>query len=230
MLKEIRDFLQDKGDLSFSLLLPVITFALIYGAFGGSLQFNGTAYIVNEDNGGKYSTLLIERLDEYQGLKVQMLSAADADAKLDRSAIFMAVFIPQDFSTKLTSGQPAHITFKQRGNGSTEGQIVASLVQGAAEGISKYLQVLNNVKSDLALQGIDASGPQIEVYVQQLLSQEQNSPAVSVVNTTVGSSPDPVNQFLPGIITMYVLFAVNLTAQALVDGRKGRSTGCWLHA
>ena len=53
MLREVRDFLQDKGDLSFSLLLPVLTFALIYGAFSGNLQFNGNAYIVNEDAGGK---------------------------------------------------------------------------------------------------------------------------------------------------------------------------------
>ena len=35
MLKEIRDFFQDKGDLSFSLLLPILIFALMYGAFGG---------------------------------------------------------------------------------------------------------------------------------------------------------------------------------------------------
>ena len=62
MLKEVRDFLQDKGDLSFSLVLPILIFALMYGAFGSNLQFNGTAYIVNEDPGGQYSTLLIQRL------------------------------------------------------------------------------------------------------------------------------------------------------------------------
>ena len=220
MLKEVRDFLQDRGDLSFSLLLPVITFALIYGAFSGNLQFNGTAYIVNEDNGGKYSALLLQRLDSYKGLKIQTLSADDADGKLNRSAIFLAVFIPQDFSAKLTAGQSAQIVFKERGNGSTDGQIVASLVQGVATGISQDLQVLNNVKSDMALQGKDISEQQIEVTVQQLLAQEVSSPSVAVVETTVGSSPDPVNQFLPGIITMYVLFAVNLTAQALVDERR----------
>ena len=34
-LREIKSYLQDRGDLAFSLLLPVVTFALIYGAFGG---------------------------------------------------------------------------------------------------------------------------------------------------------------------------------------------------
>jgi len=220
MLKEIRDFLQDKGDLSFSLLLPVITFALIYGAFGGSTQFNGTAYIVNEDGGGKYSTMLIDRLDDYKGLQIKMLSADEADAKLVRSAIYLAVIIPPDFSADLSAGQPVQIIFKQRGNGGTEGQIVTSLVQGAAEGISNDLQVLNNVRSDLALLGKDNTGPMIDATVQQILSQEQSSPSVMIVDTTVGSSPDPINQFLPGILTMYVLFAVNLTAEALVNERK----------
>ena len=43
---------------------------------------------------------------------------------------------------------------------------------------------------------------------------------MAVSETAIGSSPDPVNQFLPGIMTMFVLFAVNLTAQALVDERR----------
>ena len=37
---------------------------------------------------------------------------------------------------------------------------------------------------------------------------------------TVGASPDPVKQFLPGIITMFVLFAITLTASALVEERR----------
>ena len=83
-LKEIRDFLRDRGDLAFSLLLPIIIFALIYGAFGGSSQFNGTAYIANEDPGGKYSAQLIQRLKSYKGLTVQQLSAADGGGGIRR--------------------------------------------------------------------------------------------------------------------------------------------------
>ena len=55
-LREVRTYLQDKADLAFSLLLPVATFALIYGAFGGTGLFHGTASVVNEDPGGVYST------------------------------------------------------------------------------------------------------------------------------------------------------------------------------
>jgi ABC-type Na+ efflux pump permease subunit len=120
-LKETRDFFQDKGDLIFSLVLPVLIFGLMYGAFGNQLQFNGTVYIVNQDSAGHYSQELVGQLGSYKGLTIKILDSADADSRLARSNIQMAVFIPSDFSQKLESGQPSQILFKQRGNGSTEG-------------------------------------------------------------------------------------------------------------
>jgi len=52
-LLQVRIYLRDKAELAFSLLLPIAIFALSYGAFG-ELQFRGTAYVVNEDQGGAY--------------------------------------------------------------------------------------------------------------------------------------------------------------------------------
>jgi ABC-2 type transport system permease protein len=218
MLKEVRDFLRDKGDLAFALLLPIIIFALMYGAFGGNLQFNGTAYVVNEDQGGKYSIELIQRLEKNKGLAVKLISAADADSKLSRAAILSAAFIPAGFSEKLSNNQPVQIVFKQRGNGGTEGQIVNSLLQGAAQSIQQNLRAQNQVKFDLANTNI--SPQQIEITVQKYLNLDEISPSVAIDEVAVGSSPDPINQFLPGIMTMFVLFAVNLTAETLVDERK----------
>ncbi len=218
MAKEVRDFLRDKGDLAFSILLPVLIFALIYGAFGGSLQFNGTAYVVNQDKGGQYSTQLIDRLKGYRGLTVQQLSAEDANARLSRAAILMAVFIPPDFSARLSSNQTVAITIKERGNGGTEGQIVTSLVQGAAAGVQQGIVVLNAVQSYLADRGVS---PQlVALTVKQVTAEEESSPSVTVKETLVGSKPDPINQFMPGILTMFVLFAINLTAQSFVDERR----------
>jgi ABC-2 type transport system permease protein len=218
MLKEVRDFLLDKGDLSFSLVLPVLIFGLMYGAFGGQSQFNGTAYIVNEDAEGRYSQLLIDRLASYKGLTIESLTVSDADSRLARSNIQMAVFIPADFSTQLINGLSAQIVFKQRGNGGTEGQIVANLVRGAAAGINQELQLQKQVTSDLSGTGIGVQ--QIETGLQIALKQEAAEPAVMIRENTLGSQPDPVSQFLPGIMTMFVLFAVNLTAQSLVEERR----------
>ncbi|MBN1190457.1 MAG: ABC transporter permease [Dehalococcoidales bacterium] len=217
-LKEVRDFLRDKGDLSFSLILPIAIFALIVGAFGGSFQFNGTAYIVNQDHAGRYSKLLIEKLGKYEGLTVEELTPQDAESRLLHSDILLAVYIPPDFSQNLEAVQPVQIVFKQRGNGGTEGQIVANLVKGAAEGIGQDLLVKDSVKNSLA--NSMAGEHEIELIVEKFIEREEAHPVVSVTETDIGSSPDPVNQFLPGIMTMFVLFAINMTAQALVEERR----------
>jgi ABC-2 type transport system permease protein len=217
-LREVRTYLQDKADLSFSLLLPIAIFALMYGAFGGQSQFHGTASIVNEDPGGKYSTLLLDRLRQSGDLDVQLLSPADADAKLEKAILLMVVYIPSDFSTRVTSGQSTQLVFKQRGNGGNEGQIVASLMRGVVEEIANEVRVQDVVANTLAGQNISAG--HIEVTVEKFIEKQQESPIVMVTEDALGTSPDPVDQFLPGIITMFVLFAITLTARAIVEERR----------
>lgn len=216
-LREVRSYLQDKADLAFSLLLPIAIFALMYGAFGGQSLFHGTAYIVNEDQGGSYATTLLDRLGKLGDLDIEMLAASEADDKLDRSDLLMVVLIPKGFSDKLAAGQAAPLVFKQRGNGGQEGQIVASLVRGVAQEISQELQAQSQVKT--ALSG--ALPPaRIKTVVQKFLNRERENPLVGVKEDTLGVKPDVVKQFLPGIITMFVLFAITLTAQTLVDERR----------
>jgi len=216
--REVRSYLQDRADLAFGLLLPIIIFALMYGAFGGQSMFHGTAHIVNEDGGGKHSEKLLERLKELKNLDIEYLSSSEADTKLKRSDLLMVFYIPEDFSDKLASGEKAQLIFKQRGNGGQEGQIVASLIRGVAEEINQEFQIKKQVEK--ALSQSDISKNQIETVTENFLEREREHPIVGVVKETVGDEPDPVNQFLPGIITMFVLFSITLTAQALVDERK----------
>jgi len=217
-IHEVRIYLQDKGDLAFSLLLPVVTFALMYGAFGGQTTFNGTAHVVNQDPAGSYSARLVEELGELDGVDVELLSAADADRKLERSDLLMVVYIPEGFSDKLAAGEQTELLFRQRGNGGQEGQIVAALARGVAERMNQEFSVLGQTSSSLAGKGIPQED--IEATTRELLAREQEQPLVAVTHETVGSSPDLVNQFLPGIVTMYVLFAITLGAQAIVQERR----------
>ena len=107
-LNEVRLYLQDKGDLAFGLLLPILTFALMFGAFGGETMYKATATVVDED-GGIYSQQLIEKLDAVDGVSIDLLSAEDADARLERSDILIALFIPSGFSDTLASGGQAEL-------------------------------------------------------------------------------------------------------------------------
>lgn len=217
-LLEVRSYLRDRGDLAFSLLLPIAIFALMYGAFGGQTQFHGTANVVNEDQGGTYSTLFLQRLDTSQSLEVKLHTQVEAETGLDSSDLLLVIYIPEDFSEKLAAGQNAQLVFRQRGNGGTEGQIVASIARGVAEGISQDIQVKNQVATTLV--GRNISPARIETTVQKFLDRERESPTVGVEEKTVGVKPDLARQFLPGVITMFVLFAVTLTGRAVVEERK----------
>jgi len=217
-LREVRTYLQDKTDLAFSLLLPIAIFALMYGAFGGQSMFHGTSYVVNEDEEGSYSILLLEQLGEMENLDVELLSRTDAKIKLDKSDLLLVLYIPKGFSAKLVSGETTQLTFKQRGNGGQEGQIVASIIRGVAEEMNQEFQVYDQVSR--ALEGKNIPQDRIGITVDKFLDRERQHPIVGVREETVGSSPDPVNQFLPGIVTMFVLFAVTLTARAIVEERR----------
>ncbi len=216
-LREIKSYLQDRGDLAFSLLLPVVTFALIYGAFGGQNLFHGTANIVNEDN-GPFAQSLLNTLEHNNSLTVKILKASDAEVKLGRSDIIQLMVIPADFSSKLAAGQPAQITFKQRGNGGQEGQIVYSIENAAISDLNMGFQVQAVVSQ--ALDGTGISTSVIFNTVQQAVATEKTSPSVSIREDLTGSLPDPVGQFLPGIITMYVLFSITIGARAFAEEKR----------
>jgi ABC-2 type transport system permease protein len=217
-LKEVRSYLRDKGDLAFSLLLPIVLFALMYFAFGGTSLFHGTAHIVNEDEGGEYSTIFLERLGEIDNLDVELYTAEDADKKLEDSNLLMVIYIPADFSSNLAAGESAPLIFKQRGNGGDEGQIVASIVRGVAEQMNQEFQVYSQVNSALA--EYDVPPERINIVTRKYLDGERTNPVIGVNEQTVGSSPDPVKIFLPGVVTMFVLFAITISARAIVEERR----------
>jgi ABC-2 type transport system permease protein len=216
-LNEVRLYLQDKSDLAFSLLLPIVTFALIYGAFGGQTLFKATASVVNEDN-GIYSTQLIEQLDKVNGINIELLTLDQAKAKLDSSDLLLVLDIPAGFSETLAAGGKAQLIFLQRGNGGMGGQILASIIRGITEEMNKAFQVNSQVKSNL--QGTGITEDRIDVTVTQLLAEERQKPTVGVTEEVVGGSADVVNQYLPGIVTMYVLFALILGTQVIVEERR----------
>ena len=216
-LNEVKLYLQDKGDLAFSLLLPIVTFALIYGAFGGQTMFETTAYVVDEDEGA-YSSIFLEQLEAVKGVDVELITTSQADTKLERSDVLLVLYIPGGFSEALTSGDRAQLVFRQRGNGGQEGQIVASMVRGVAEEMNQEFQVHRQVSD--SLQGKGIAEDRIEVVVHEFLDKERRQPVVGVVEETLGGSPDFVNQFLPGIVTMYVLFAIAMAARVIVEERR----------
>ena len=216
---ELKRYLVNPGELSFSIALPIVLFALMYGAFGGETSFHATADVVNLDT-GEYGGRLIERLDALGEITVRERTQEDADSALERSAILTAVVIPAGFSAALEAGEPTSLLFKQRGYGGDTGQIVASIVQGVASGMGGEMQ--SRRLAHEALAGSNVSAAQIDAEFDRLLAESRLTPPVGVEVRALSESGDAdiLNRLMPGVTVMFLMFAVTMGAQSLVEERR----------
>ena len=214
---ELKRFGADRGALAFSIALPIALFALMYGVFGGGTSFSATASMVDLD-GGPVAARLLDRISAVDGLTVEMLTEAEADSALDRSRILTAVVIPADFSGKLEAGDPASVLFKRRGSGGETGQIVSQIVQGAAQDIAAEFEVRELVRTQLNGKGIPEA--QIEQSVRALMDEARTAPAVTVERRTVGEEEDPLDRLIPGVLTMFLMFAATMSAASIIVERR----------
>ena len=232
-LLELKLFLNNRAELAFSIALPILLFALMYGALSSDSEVFTPASVVDLD-GGIHARELVARLDSLPEVEVEERTEADADAVLDRSAILFAVVIPDGFSDALEAGEPTPLLFRQRGNGGDTGQIVAAIVRGIAHDMASGARVRHYTQQALA--GADVSSERIEAEVEAQLASLRASPSVAVEvrrPTDAGrphpnpppegegtSSDDLFARLLPGLIVMFVMFSVTLAAQAMVEDRR----------
>ena len=218
-LIELKRYLVNKGELGFSLALPVVLFALMYGAFGGEESFHATAHVVDLDQ-GTHARTLIDRLDAMEEITVRERTLNDANDALDRSAILTAVVIPAGFTAGIDGGEPVSVKLKRRGNGGDTGQIVAAIVQVTAREVGSEVRIRRTVSD--ALDGTDVPQSEIDAAVARLLAESRDRPNVGVeIRETGGEdSAEPTDRLVPGLLVMFLMFAVTLGANALVEERK----------
>ena len=222
-LLELKLFLNNRAELAFSIALPVLLFALMYGALSNDSEVFTPASVVDLD-GGAHARELVRRLDSLAAVEVEERTEADADAALDRSAILFAVVIPDGFSEALEGGETAPLVFRQRGNGGDTGQIVAAIVRGIARDMATDARV--RVQTQRALADSGVSPERIEAEVRTQLRAMRRSPPVGVQVRRPGQKPDDESEdslfsrLLPGLIVMFVMFSVTLAAQAMVEDRR----------
>ena len=214
---ELKRFGADRGALAFGIALPIALFALMYGVFGGGASFSATANMVDLD-GGPVAAELIDRISAVDGLTVEMLTEAEADKALDRSHILTAVFIPTGFSERLEAGEPASVLFKRRGSGGETGQIVSQIVQGVTQDIAAEFEIRELVRSQLDGRGVPEA--QIAATVGALMEQASAAPAIAVESRAVGEEEDALDRLIPGVLTMFLMFAATISAASIIVERK----------
>ncbi len=216
---ELKRYIADRLSLAFGILLPIVLFALMYGAFGGEETFNATAHVADLDRGAM-SEALIDRIAEVKGLDVKLYSEQEIDDALDRSAVVYAAIIPPDFTENLEAGRPTEIAFRRRGSGGDEGQIVASIIRGVAQDIASESYVRSVVNDVVKDSEVPQSAADLAVDEAKRISV--TAPPLTVRAEVVGGDEDDyaVNRVMPGILVMILLLAVMLSAQALVEERR----------
>ena len=216
---ELKRYIADRLSLAFGILLPIVLFALMYGAFGEEETFNATAHVADLDQGAM-SQALLERLEQVDGLDVKLYTEREINDALDSSAVVYAAIIPTDFTENLEAGKPTGITFRRRGSGGDEGQIVASIIRGVAQDISSESYVRAIVSE--AAKGADVPRSAVDSAVDEAKRITAATPPVIVRAEVIGGEEDDfaVKRVMPGILVMILLLAVMLSAQALVEERR----------
>ena len=219
-LIELKLFLSNRAELAFSIALPILLFALMYGALSSETEVFTPASVVDLD-GGPQARELVARLDSLAEVEVEERTEADAEAALDRSAILFAVVIPEGFSE---AGETAPLVFRQRGNGGDTGQIVSAVVRGVARDMATESRMAHQVREALADSGTPPERVEAEIRAQ--MEALRTDPAVVVEVRRPGQEADEestnglFSRLLPGLIVMFVMFSVTLAAQAIVEERR----------
>jgi ABC-2 type transport system permease protein len=218
--KELKVFFQDPQALFFAFALPLVLILLMVAVFGGQSRFNANAYVVNLDRGGTAGADLAARLSALPGLTVKLVSEEEATRRLADADINNVVFIPVDFTARLTAGETPRLLVRQRGLGGTEGQIVNSFAAGLAREIAGEYLVSRQVGQALASMGRPLPEAEVKAKVGSLFAVAKADPPVRVEERAVGARSEPAAIFLPGIVTMYTLFSVSLSSVAIVEERR----------
>ena len=161
---------------------------------------------------------LASRLEDVDGLTVKSISEEKATSGLDRANILTAIVIPAGFTANLESGEPTSLVFRQRGAGGGEGQIVEAIARGVAQDLAGEYQVRRLVQTALGDTGPPSQ--RVRDVVGRLVSDRVEPPVGVESRTLGGDSEDLVDRLFPGILTMFLMFAVTLAAASLVLERQ----------
>lgn len=212
---ELRRFVADRGDLTLSLILPIAIYALMIGAFGGGSSFNATAFVVNLDDGAMGAEL-ITRVEQVDGVRVKVLEADDAARRLEAASVVNVIELSPEFSERLAAGQRTPIVVRRRGTGGQPGQIVTGIVRTVSQELAieaaaeRYVQRLAG----------NARPAHVNEVLEDALSSARTNPQVAVRTEVVGVQGVPVNRMLAGILVMFLMFSVTLSARGLVEDQR----------
>ncbi len=214
--KDLKILLSNKRELSLHIFLPVVVVLLVILLFRGEPALYGEAFFIDKD-GGLTVRSFINRIEEVRGLKVFVIDEKEAARKMERSETQMVVEIPGDFSEKVAGGESPRLTIWQRGSGGETGQMLISLTR------SVIAEMLGEVQMTLLVKEYAKDSPyfqeeeEIDVFMEGLFRASRWNPGTTVTEKITGEQKEMAVFFIPGVITLFLIFSITFSAQNFVE-------------
>lgn len=206
----------DKRELALHIALPVIIVLLVVSLFRGEPALYGEAFFINNDAGPSAHQFL-NRIEETKGLKVFVLNKDEAVKKVERSDIIMVTEIPSNFSEKISRGESPQLIVWRRGTGGDSGQLLLSLTR------SVLVEMLGEVQMTFLLKEYAEDYPyfqeegRVEAFMDNLFWTSRTDLSLEVEEVVTGIHKEMAAFFLPGVITLFIIFSTTFNAQSMVE-------------
>lgn len=222
-LKDVKSLTANKKEMLLHILLPVLIVLMIAALFGGEPALYGETVLVNHD-GERMAEIFIDRLEEERGIKVHITDLEEAQRRLMRSEILMFTEIPSGFTDILSRGEPAEISVYRRGVGGSTGQMLLTLIKTVLSEMSGEVQI-TLLAQDIAAEqgdGIFQEKEVISTFMESFLYSARLNPTVKVEEVPLGRQQDMSGFFIPGVITLFIIFSSTYYAQNFVEEKNNK--------
>ncbi len=249
--KDLKVFLLDRGSLLFAVVFPfafVLVFSLVMGPLLAAPDKPLTVYVATAEPPGSLSRQIVDSMTGASngaagGLVIEQLDVDEAKDKLSQEKIGAYLLFAEGFSETITRGDAASLTVYYLPGATTDRAAAISVGQAVATRFQAY-KILYQAVGELAgggtvppwpgASGEAASGgvgsggtPGDAAGGAPGLAAPPGTEELGVDLTVekVGDivPPRATDFLIPGYLTMFVFFALALTAEALV-GEKETST------
>jgi ABC-2 type transport system permease protein len=236
--KDIRIFFKEPGYLIYLVVLPLVFIQLFTALFSASVGSTTSSekirlVVVNQDPDGALAQEFVRKLEESGILQLLPATREEAEADYKDTRITRYLLIPEDFSEKVTAGQPAEVTFKALDSLSLTIQSMKMIIEGVANG----MQLERNILDSLTLFGEMQSSapPEFQIYDIDVLTRQAQSqfiaseerPLVAVKleyprAATVAPEDDfSMVQFsVPGFTVLFAFLVAQSSARSIYDEKK----------
>jgi ABC-2 type transport system permease protein len=235
--KDIKILLNERGQLIYLFLIPLVFILAFSSAFAGSSDDTEEQLIplpvVNLDPDSEASQTLIDALNQAGGVHVEVYSQEEAQVLLDAGEIRRVLTIPANYGTDLEAGRPVTLRLVSDPDASAEtSEAAQSVVEGVAADMSLETQLIRSFQQMADMQAGEPSEEQVftaNVIVAQAQSQFERSrtePLVGVEERwpehllSEEEDINPVDVMVPGFAIMFIFLTAQATAQSIYEEKK----------